>query len=69
MAFVAPDLDGSTLLGTVIAVNLCNAFMCRVMARNHGHPPRWWFGLGLIGGVWAVAVLSVLPRRAPAQMP
>ena len=69
LAFVAPDLDGPTLLGTTLAVNLANAIMCRIMGRNNGHHPWLWFALGLTGGVWAVAALSVLPRRAGPQTP
>jgi ABC-type transport system involved in cytochrome c biogenesis permease subunit len=69
LAFVAPDLDKGTLLGTTLVVNLCNAFMCRVIGRNNGHRPWLWFGLGLTGGVWAVAVLSVLPRRVSSGSP
>lgn len=69
LAFVAPDLDWPALLGTAVAINLCNAFMCRVIARNAGHSPLRWFVLGLTCGVWAVAAVSVLPQRAPEQTP
>lgn len=71
LAFVAPGLEWSSLVGTAIAVNICNAFMCRVMAGNNGYSRPLWFGLGLTAGVWAVAVVALLPRRTapPAQLP
>jgi hypothetical protein len=37
--------------------------MCRLFASNNGYPKNLWTALGLVGGLWAVAVLIVLPRR------
>ncbi len=64
LRFVAPaPLDWPTLVATGALVNTCDAFVCRVVARNNGYPTRLWFGLGLVFGVWAVAILLVAPKR------
>jgi len=67
LAFVAPHLDLPTLLGTALALHLCDAIMCRLFAVNNGYPKNLWTALGLIAGLWAVAVLILLPRRAAAR--
>jgi hypothetical protein len=65
LAFVAATpLDWPTLLATALLVNVCDAIVCRVVARNNGYPTRLWMTLGLVFGVWAVAVLLVAPKRA-----
>jgi hypothetical protein len=63
LVLVAPGLPPATLLGTALAVNVCNAIVCRVLALNNGYPKRLWTALGFVGGVWAVALLLLLPRR------
>jgi hypothetical protein len=50
-------------------VNVCNAIMCRLFAHNNGYPKNLWTLLGLLAGVWAVAVLIVLPRRTTPPAP
>jgi hypothetical protein len=59
----APHIDAATLVRTVFVVHTCDAIMCRLIAHNNGYPKRLWTGLGFCFGVWAVAVLMVLPRR------
>lgn len=62
--FVAPTpLDLPTLLGTAALVNTCDAIVCRIVARNNGHPPQLWLGLGFVFGVWAVAAVLLAPKR------
>jgi hypothetical protein len=63
LAFVAPNLDAAARVGTSIAILICHAIMCRLFASNNGYPKNLWTALGLVGGLWAVAVLIVLPRR------
>jgi hypothetical protein len=46
-----------------MVVNVCNAIMCRLFARNNGYPARFWALLGLIFGMWAVGVLLLFPKR------
>jgi hypothetical protein len=66
LAFVAPQLDLPTLVGTALALHVCHAIMCRLFAVNNGYPRTTWTVLGLIGGLWAVGLLILLPRRAGA---
>jgi hypothetical protein len=66
---VAPDLDPPTLLGTGLALHMCYAAMCRLIAHNNGYGKNLWTALGFIGGIWTVAVLILLPRRAPSPPP
>ena len=63
LAFVRPDLDLQTLVGTTAVLHTCDAVMCRLFARNNGYPKTAWTVLGFLGGIWAVAVLILLPRR------
>ena len=69
LRFVAPDLDFGTLAGTAIVLHVCDAIMCRLFAHNNGYPKNLWTGLGLLAGLWAVAVLILLPRRDAAPPP
>jgi len=69
LGFVASDLDLWTLVGTALAVHVCDAIMCRLFAHNNGCPKNLWTGLGLLAGLWAVAVLILLPRRDAAPPP
>ena len=64
LAFVRPELDLPELVGTMLVLHTCDAIMCRLFARNNGYPRNTWTVLGLLGGIWAVAVLILLPRRA-----
>jgi len=69
LRFVAPDLEPPALLGTALALHVCDALMCRLFAHNNGYPKNLWTLLGLVAGVWAVAVLILLPRRDGAAPP
>jgi hypothetical protein len=64
LAFVRPELGFRELVGTMLVLHTCDAIMCRLFARNNGYPKNVWTALGFVGGIWAVAVLILLPRRA-----
>jgi hypothetical protein len=67
LRFLAPyPLDLPTMIATGAVVNICDAVMCRLVARNNGYPPRLWTALGLVFGIWAVAVCILLPKRRPS---
>jgi len=66
LGFVAPDLDAPALIGTALGLHICDAIMCRLFAHNNGYPKNLWTALGFVAGLWAVAVLILLPRRAEA---
>ena len=63
LGLVAPNLDFPTLAGTALVVNVCNAITCRLIAANVGRSPGTWTMAGLVGGIWAVGILTLLPRR------
>jgi hypothetical protein len=63
LRFVAPAMDAPTLLGTGLVVQVCHGILCRIFAHLNGYPKNLWTALGLIGGVWGVTVLVLLPRR------
>ena len=62
--WINPQLDPGTLLRTVVLVHTCDAVLCRVFAHNNGYSKNRWTVLGLIFGLWAVALLLVLPKRS-----
>lgn len=66
---VAPGLDPPTLLGTGLALHMCYAVMCRLIAHNNRYPKNLWTVLGFVTGLWAVAVLILLPRRDGSPPP
>jgi hypothetical protein len=61
--WIDPQLDPATLLRTVLMVHVCDALLCRLFAYNNHHPKNLWTGLGFVFGLWAIAVLLVLPKR------
>lgn len=63
LGLLMPDLDPTVLVRTVLVVHTCNSVMCRLFAHNNGYPKNLWTALGFVFGIWAVAVLIILPRR------
>ena len=63
LRLLSAQLDPATLVRTAIVVHVCDAIMCRLFAHNNGYPKNTWTALGFVFGIWAVAVLIVLPRR------
>lgn len=63
LRLLAPDMQLETLLSTALVVHTCDAVMCRLFALNNRYPKNLWTLLGFVFGIWAVAVLVLLPRR------
>ena len=63
LGLLTADLDPATLVRTVLVVHTCDSIMCRLFAHNNGYPKNLWTVLGFVFGIWAVAVLLILPRR------
>jgi hypothetical protein len=63
LLLLAPSADGPHLLRTILLVNFLDSIMCRLFAHNNGYPKNLWSLLGFVFGLWAVAVLILLPRR------
>ena len=66
LRWINPQLDPETLVRTALVVHICDAVLCRLFAHNNGYSKNLWTALGFVFGLWAVAVLLVLPKRATA---
>jgi len=64
LSLIHPGLDPSTLVRTVLVVHTCDAIMCRLFAYNNHYPKNVWTALGFVFGIWAVAILILLPKRS-----
>lgn len=64
--WISPSLTGATLLRTVLVVHITDAILCRLFAHNNGYSKNLWTVLGLVFGLWAVAVVLLLPKRREA---
>ena len=42
------EIPLSTLIATMIVVNICDAVMCRLFAHNNGYPKNLWTVIGLV---------------------
>ena len=60
---VRPDLEPSSLLPTAMLVHLLDAVLCCVIANHSRRSLIGWTLGGLIGGIWALGVLFLLPVR------
>ena len=65
--WINPSLSGATLLRTVLVVHITDAILCRLFAHNNGYSKNLWTVLGLVFGLWAVAVVLLLPKRTPSD--
>lgn len=65
LRFLTSDIDPVTLVRTAVFIHVLDSVMCRLFAHNNGYPKNLWTLLGFVFGIWAVAVLIVLPRRPP----
>lgn len=61
--FLPAGADLTMVVRTVLLVHIIDAVMCRLFASNNGYPRGLWTLLGFVFGIWAVAVLIVLPKR------
>lgn len=61
--WINPSLSGAALLRTVLVVHITDAILCRLFAHNNGYSKNLWTVLGLVFGLWAVALILLLPKR------
>jgi hypothetical protein len=66
LRWINPQLDPATLLRTALVVHTADAVLCRLFAHNNGYSKNLWTALGFVFGMWAVAVLLLLPKRSSA---
>jgi hypothetical protein len=64
LRWIDPQMDPATLVRTALVAHTCDAVLCRLFAHNNGYSKNLWTGLGFFFGMWAVALLLVLPKRA-----
>ncbi len=69
LAFVGPPLPPETVVGTTVALHICDAIVCRLIASNRGRSTGGWTVAGFIGGIWVVLALLVLPAPAEPEPP
>ncbi len=63
---LSPHIEPDVLVRTLVVVHICDAIMCRLFAHNNAYSKNLWTVLGFFFGIWAVAVMIVLPPRRPA---
>lgn len=66
LRWLDPRMDTATFVRTAFVVNTCDAMLCRLFAANNGYSKNLWTVLGFVFGMWAVALILILPKRSPA---
>ena len=67
LLFVKPELDAVTLFRTAALVHLLDAILCWVIANHSGRSKTAWTVAGLLGGIWALGILFLLPAKNPTK--
>ena len=63
LVFFRSDIDPTTLVRTTALVHFLDAILCRVIADHGGRRKNLWTIAGSIFGIWAVAILFLLPEK------
>jgi hypothetical protein len=63
LLFIRAEMDPITLVRTAALVHLLDAILCYVIADHSGRNKTGWTIAGLVGGIWALAILFVLPAK------
>ncbi|MBM2804950.1 MAG: hypothetical protein HW419_2843 [Deltaproteobacteria bacterium] len=63
LLIIKPDMAPASLLPTAALVHLLDAILCGVIADHSRRSVIGWTIGGLIGGIWALGVLFVLPAK------
>ena len=61
--FIQADLDASTLFRTAALVHVLDAILCGLIAGQNGRSKKIWAVAGLGFGIWALAVIFLLPAK------
>jgi hypothetical protein len=64
---VRPDMDPDSLLPTAALVHTIDAILCGVIAKYSRRSILGWTIAGVIGGIWALGALFLLPERKAAK--
>lgn len=66
LRWLSLHIEPAVLVRTALLIHVCDSIMCRLFAHNGGYSKKLWTVLGFVFGIWAVAVMIVLPpRRRP----
>lgn len=57
-------MDPTTLVRTAALVHLLDAILCYVIADHSGRNKTAWTIAGLLGGIWALGILFLLPAKS-----
>ena len=63
LLIIKPDMASTSLLPTAALVHLLDAILCGVIANHSRRSVIGWTIGDLIGGIWALGALFVLPVR------
>ena len=63
LLIIKPDMASTSLLPTAALVHLLDAILCGVIANHSRRSVIGWTIGGLIGGIWTLGILFVLPVR------
>ena len=63
LLIIKPDMAPASLLPTAALVHALDAILCGVIANHSRRSVIGWIIGGLIGGIWALGVLFVLPVK------
>jgi hypothetical protein len=61
LLFIKPEMDPATLVRTAALVHSLDAILCCVIANHSGRNKTAWTIAGLLGGIWALGILFLLP--------
>jgi hypothetical protein len=67
LLFIKSEMDPTTLLRTAALVHVLDAILCGVIANHSGRNKTAWTIAGLLGGIWALGILFLLPAKNPTK--
>jgi hypothetical protein len=63
LLFIKAEMDSTTLVRTAALVHSLDAILCCVIANHSGRSKTVWAVAGLLGGIWALGILFLLPSK------
>lgn len=69
LLFIKPEMDLSVLWRTAALVHFLDAILCCVIAKYSGRSKKLWTVAGAICGIWALAVIFLLPEKNHLNTP
>jgi hypothetical protein len=63
LLFIRAEMDPTTLVRTAALVHSLDAILCCVIANHSRRNKTAWTIAGLLGGIWALGILFLLPAK------